>query len=52
MYCKRAEQAQTLITAAGYRELLSENTSIVRRIQSDRDLEAKIVAEALASTRN
>ncbi|KAJ7936326.1 hypothetical protein B0H13DRAFT_1853393 [Mycena leptocephala] len=47
MYCKRAEQAQTLITAAGYRELLYENASIVRRIQLDRDQEAKIVAEAL-----
>jgi hypothetical protein len=49
MYCKRAEQAQTLITAAGYRELLYENTSIVHRIQLDRDQEAKIVAEALVS---
>lgn len=49
MYCKRAEQAQTLITAAGYRELLYENASIVRRIQLDRDQEAKIVAEALVS---
>jgi hypothetical protein len=49
MYCKRAEQAQTLITVAGYRELLSENTNIVCRIQSDRDQEAMIVAEALVS---
>lgn len=49
MYCKRAKQAQTMIAAAGYRNLLSENASIVRRIQSDRDREAKIVAEALVS---
>jgi hypothetical protein len=34
MYSKRAEQAQTLIATAGYRNLLSEHTGISRRIQS------------------
>ncbi|KAJ7664648.1 hypothetical protein DFH06DRAFT_1392447 [Mycena polygramma] len=49
MYQRRAEQAQALIGAAGYKDLLAENASIVNRLQTARDREAEIIIAAVGS---
>ncbi|KAJ7460506.1 hypothetical protein B0H11DRAFT_1923908 [Mycena galericulata] len=47
MYRTRARQVQDLVATAGYRDLLAEKASIVQRVQSDRDREAKFIADAV-----
>ncbi|KAJ7480380.1 hypothetical protein B0H11DRAFT_1915796 [Mycena galericulata] len=47
MYQKRAQEVQDLIRSAGYKDLLTEKADIVSRISSEREREAKIVADAI-----
>lgn len=47
MYRTRASKAQELVAAAGYPDMLAENASLISRVQSDRDREAKFVADAI-----
>ncbi|KAJ7360665.1 hypothetical protein DFH08DRAFT_683848 [Mycena albidolilacea] len=47
MYRKRAEMAQALILGVGYGELLASDTSLVQRVQEERDAERKFLVEAL-----
>ncbi|KAJ7716285.1 hypothetical protein B0H16DRAFT_1801604 [Mycena metata] len=48
MYRKRAEEARYLVTAAGYRALLSKEGNILAVVQAERDREARILADAEA----
>lgn len=49
MYQRRAEKVQALIAAAGYKDLLAENASIVNGVQTERDREARVIAAAVSS---
>lgn len=47
MYRIRAKQAQDLVVAVGYGDLLAKNASIIGRVQSDRDREARFISDAV-----
>lgn len=48
MFQRRTAKARQLVAAAGYRDLLEENANIIHTVQTERDKEAKIVAEAIS----
>lgn len=47
MYKQRSKDAQELISATGYHELLGPTSSIIARVRSDREQQARFIRDSV-----